>query len=185
MKTIRHNTFETNSSSTHSITVISKSKESHGRKHLVIENRLFPENLAYSGAYTSIDEYCYDGRVINAHSLEEKISLFLNYLFDITQNYNSYKNDYDLIELSDEDIKNIYDSAFKYLSRHYLNGIEPLKETMRSFQTPFYAETNNMQRLHDIFSQKSPKDIVESLSTFVTTIIEDPDKSIIDKYVDN
>lgn len=46
MKTIRENTFETNSSSTHSVTIRSKTKKSKSRKPLVKNGELIPENLS-------------------------------------------------------------------------------------------------------------------------------------------
>ena len=70
MKTIRNNVFETNSSSTHSITILQQTF------NLVDENNiLHPENLKY--------DY---NRVIIANTKNKKAALFCHYFADVISN---------------------------------------------------------------------------------------------------
>ena len=70
MKTIRNNVFETNSSSTHSITILQQTF------NLVDENNiLHPENLKYD----------YNG-VIIANTKNKKAALFCHYFADVISN---------------------------------------------------------------------------------------------------
>lgn len=98
MKTIRYNTFETNSSSTHSFTIINKKdlKEQENKyKSLVVDRQLIPANLKYSEAYVDISSSYDNGFILTAKSSIEKAALMLHHL-------KAYFDDYD------------YDYAKKY-----------------------------------------------------------------------
>lgn len=74
MKTIRTQCFETNSSSTHSITV--QTKKASESRPLIINHVLMPANLRYTNAY----HRSYDGHSLHAGTAAEKISLLLHHL---------------------------------------------------------------------------------------------------------
>lgn len=77
MKTIqiRHGVFETNSSSTHSITVVPINQN----KLKLVENRvIYPGRL--SNKYLEYEGYGYNGYVLSAETKEEKSCLVLNWI---------------------------------------------------------------------------------------------------------
>ena len=85
MKTIRSNVFETNSSSTHSISIIKSDDQYSDRKSLVENNVLFPMRL-YSHGLTLLDS---ESRILTCSTKDEKFSMLIHWLLDA----NSYKED--------------------------------------------------------------------------------------------
>jgi hypothetical protein len=83
MKTIRHNTFETNSSSTHSITIINKNDAVPDKTRyaqLVIDGVLHPSNLKHTFAYVSLQNSYEEGWILTASSRDEKSALLLHHV---------------------------------------------------------------------------------------------------------
>ena len=74
MKTIRTNCFETNSSSTHSITIESKSRYLKEDKTLLEDGVLIPENLRYTSAFR---ESSGDGHTLHATTRDQKAALLI------------------------------------------------------------------------------------------------------------
>lgn len=76
MKTIRTNCFETNSSSTHSITITSKSKALRAESPLVENAVLIPVNLKETSAFR--ESGCDgDGYTLHAFTTDEKAALLI------------------------------------------------------------------------------------------------------------
>jgi len=82
MKTIRHNTYETNSSSTHSITIIDKAHDRNSktrRAEIFADGILYPANLSRSEAYTHIPTG-EEGYVLKCYTPHQKAALTVHYL---------------------------------------------------------------------------------------------------------
>ena len=99
MKTIRNNVFETNSSSTHSITIIQQTLN-----NLVDENNiLHPENLTY--------DY---NKVIKANTKNRKAALFCHYFADIISNKDNLSEIFKILsnDLGYNEININFESSF-------------------------------------------------------------------------
>ena len=99
MKTIRNNVFETNSSSTHSITIIQQTLD-----NLVDENNiLHPENLKYD----------YNG-VIIANTKNKKSALFCHYFADVISNKDNLSEIFKILsnDLGYNEININFESSF-------------------------------------------------------------------------
>lgn len=83
MKTIRTNTFETNSSSTHSLTIQKKSAKKSGTLPLVIDGVLHPENLSN---YTN---HFGDSSILSCDTPDMKAAILMNWVFSV------YEDEYD------------------------------------------------------------------------------------------
>lgn len=81
MKTIRHNTFETNSSSTHSITIRSICIDNS--KVLIEDNCFYPERIRESNIFRSNDE----GYSLVCSTPEQKAALLLHHLMSAKNGY--------------------------------------------------------------------------------------------------
>lgn len=83
MKTIRHSTFETNSSSTHAFTIKSKKNTQASKEHLVYAGVIYPHRLKHSTGFT--DDIGYGGWSINCVTMHEKLAQFLLHLNYLTE----------------------------------------------------------------------------------------------------
>ena len=98
MKTIRNNVFETNSSSTHSITILQQTF------NLIDENNiLHPENLKY--------DY---NRVIIANTKNKKAALFCHYFADVISNKDNLSEIFKILanDLGYHEININFESSF-------------------------------------------------------------------------
>jgi len=85
MKTIRTNCFETNSSSTHSFTIVSKSKLKNKQKEILPlfdenTNTLHIDRLCDQPCFAKIETYSEDTWVLKATTVHEKAALFLHHV---------------------------------------------------------------------------------------------------------
>lgn len=85
MKTIRSNCFETNSSSTHSITIVSKRDLVRKDVPLVVDGVLHPRLLIETSAYVSKDTYYGDSRTLTASTRDQKAALFVHHLKSLSE----------------------------------------------------------------------------------------------------
>lgn len=98
MKTIRNNVFETNSSSTHSITILQQTF------NLIDENNiLHPENLTY--------DY---NEVIKANTKNRKAALFCHYFADVISNKDNLSEIFKILsnDLGYNEININFESSF-------------------------------------------------------------------------
>ena len=82
MKTVRQHTFETNSSSTHSITIVNRTDvKSTNRNYLEVQKDgiLIPANLKQSAAYVPIDTGYDSGFILTASTRDQKAALLLHH----------------------------------------------------------------------------------------------------------
>lgn len=85
MKTIRTNCFETNSSSTHSFTIVSKSSIKNKQKKILPlfdenTNTLHIDRLCDQPCFAKLDSYDQDTWVLTAQTVHEKAALFLHHI---------------------------------------------------------------------------------------------------------
>ena len=85
MQTIRTNCFETNSSSTHSITIQSKSNVMKDDMDVVIAGVLHPQNLRHSSAYRGVAYG--DGHTLQARTRDQKAALLVCHIASIDPYY--------------------------------------------------------------------------------------------------
>lgn len=111
-KTIRSNCFETNSSSTHSVTIINKSqlrtKAKEEKLPLVKDNVLYPAHLKFSDNYTQAGE----ASILNAITTDEKAALFIQHWAGAEAW--DYDNDKEIVKPSFEVVKNFLKKMIGY-----------------------------------------------------------------------
>lgn len=169
MKKIRQGVFETNSSSTHSITIINideiddiKSIDDNGIIHLY--NTLQP--VTYSSDYNG------QTRVTKCITLEQKLALVILYILNADYWEITYRNS----KIKEETIK---DQLLNILYNEFnIKGINDVKIDM--FHTIYgYDEDGD-----NSFSAKSMEEYQEILQKFIE-VIKDDTKQIIDSYESN
>lgn len=126
MKTIRTDCFETNSSSTHSVTIRSKSTHvKDPEKQLIIDGILYPGNLRYSSAYRSDER---DGYVLVASDPAEKASLVFHHLGSLANDGETTSGE----EISKKEAKVLTDLlTLRLVEAGVCEGVDPasLKES--------------------------------------------------------
>ncbi len=164
MRTIRANCFETNSSSTHSVTIQSKSKTKSGNAQLVIDGILRPENLRYTPAYRSGSG---DSHTLHAGTCDQKAALFIHHLKSL-QDYG-----YDYGDHDEASIKKLINFTVEQLiSRLKYVGINT------SFSYSFgYASEDNDTYIDTILDADVPEDAIVD---HIFSVIMDDDIVIID-----
>lgn len=91
MKTVRHNVFETNSSSTHSVTITTKSAPKPGKtpRELVVDGTLYPMRLSdYSTSFG------YDGSNLNCDTKDKKAAIVANWILSCKEYGNIEDTDF-------------------------------------------------------------------------------------------
>jgi hypothetical protein len=173
MKTIRHNTYETNSSSTHSITVINKGQYSGHRPRtapIIIDNVLLPYNLNESDAYSTI-ESGEGGYILKCCDSYQKAALTVHYLNSLDE----YVDDYG--DITAEELKAFKAEALSYLQCALsLNGIEAAAECV----SYYYCSENGNCPLVDVITADNP---IAAFKKYVTEIVLNDDMIMIDEEI--
>jgi|688.fasta_scaffold14164_18 hypothetical protein len=175
MKTIRHNTYETNSSSTHSITIISKSKDRKSkfrRAEIFEDGILYPGNLNDSEAYTHIPTG-EEGYVVKCYTPHQKAALTVHYL-NACDEYVNYD--------SSGDITTEQYNAFKLEAIRILSERLGLKE-IRDWEDCngfYYSGENDECPIVDVLEDG---DRITAFNKFVTDVILNEDMLMIDEDI--
>ena len=174
MKTIRHNTYETNSSSTHSITVINKK---HDRvtyvrtAPILTDNVLLPANLGQSEAYTVI-ETGEGGYVLKCRDSCQKAALTVHYLNSIDEYVK-----YDSKSMTPEQYESFKTAALNLLKESLgLDGIQSPDDC----NDYYYQSENGTCPIVDIVDSDDP---IEAFKKYVTDIVLNNDMIIIDEDI--
>jgi hypothetical protein len=157
MKTIRSNCFETNSSSTHSVTIVSSKNDAFAE--LVIDGVLHAGNLGKTSAYRSSAS---DGYTLYASSTDQKAALLLHHLKSVKD----YAYDVDV------DIE-----ALTLLAQEMLKvklGYTGFEEFRYSFP---YSSEDGGTYMDDIINSEDP---AEALDRHIKNVVLNPDTTIID-----
>jgi hypothetical protein len=166
MRTIRSNCFETNSSSTHSVTIISKTETRAENKNKPLEKDgvLYPANLRFASCYR-VDNR--DGYSLHAETVAEKTALFIHHIRSL-EYYGEYEKADILpaVEYVIDRMTNVY-GAFKEID------IKDLKDSN------FEASDEDGTYLDSIFEKKG-EDRLTAIDFFIRNTIMDDDKVIID-----
>lgn len=157
MKTIRSNCFETNSSSTHSVTIISSKSDPFAE--LVIDGVLHAGNLGKTSAYRSSAS---DGYILYASSTDQKAALLLHHLKSVED----YACDVDV------DIEALTLFAQGLLQTNH--GYSGFAEFNYTFQ---YSSEDGGTYMDDIINDEDP---AEALERHVKNVVLNPNKTIID-----
>ncbi len=141
MKTIRANCFETNSSSTHSVTIQSKSRIKRDDKQLVVDGVLHPENLRSTSAYRNDNR---DGHSLHAETKDQKAALFIHHLKSV-EDY----SEWDSVVVS---------GIFKYVIEQLIaqcgyTGIN----TKFNYNFPYSNEEEGGTYIDNIFDDEDPQ----------------------------
>jgi hypothetical protein len=157
MKTIRSNCFETNSSSTHSVTIVSSKNDAFA--DLVIDGVLHAGNLGKTSAYRRSAS---DGYTLYASSSDQKAALLLHHLKSV-KDY-SYDCDVDI-------------EALTVLAQDLLSaklGYTGFAEFNYSFH---YSSEDGDTYMDDIINSKDPG---KALERHIKNVVLNTDKTIID-----
>lgn len=176
MKTIRHNTFETNSSSSHSLTIQKIVLESYDS--ITDGSRIYPNRLEYTSAWQVIPDVDV-GRTITAESAPSKIALLVRCLAGIDQ----YAID-DLYNFEAEDFRSLLVVSFMKTVWRELGWEIELKDLV-----PIdFAYDNSLlyEVLTDVLKrEKGSCDIVEVcdlISLELLKYVKDDSVKIVDEY---
>ena len=163
MRTIRTKCFETNSSSTHSVTIESKSKKKHDDSDILMDNVLIPKNLRFTSAYREDGR---DGYTLHAETRDQKAALFLHHIKSIK---NCYWGEDDVAEKAEK----MFATACHYLMVHckYAN-IET------EFNYGFDGFDNEEKTYVNHILDASNMEV--AVLNHVTSVILDDDRVIID-----
>lgn len=126
MKTIRTNCFETNSSSTHSVTIASKKALNDQAMPLVVDGLLIPGNLSYTSAYREIESGD-GGHSLQCTTYEQKAALLLHHLRSIGK----WRS-----EIKDE----LFDQALKEARQQIINFSTTIEDVDLDFNSCFFAD---------------------------------------------
>jgi hypothetical protein len=174
MKTIRHNTYETNSSSTHSITVINKKDERLTKARtapILTDNVLLPANLVQSEAYTTI-ETGQGGYILKCRDSYQKAALTVHYLNDLEEHVK-----YDSESMTSEQYESFKTASLNYLKESLgLDGIQS-PESCKDYYN--YSDDGTCPII-DIADSDDP---FEAFKKYVTDIILNDDMIIIDEDI--
>lgn len=175
MKTIRYNTYETNSSSTHSITIINKSRLSDPkiRKQEILNNNvLYPLNLSESIAYTDIPTG-EGGYILKCITPYQKAALTVHYL-NACDEWVEYESD-DTIDA--EDYARFKVDAIKILTEKLLlDDIVDWKEC-----NGFYYDSENESC--PIIKILEDEDRIGAFNKYTTDVILNDDIAIVDEDI--
>jgi len=175
MKTIRHNTYETNSSSTHSITVINKKEERPSNlvyAPILENNVLYPKNLNKSEAYTEISTG-EGGYIIKCRTSYQKAALTIHYINGMYE-YIKYDG---LGDIKDEAYAEFKKTAFDILQTRL--GLNSIEEADAAWHYSVYSE-NGKCPLVPIIESEDP---ISAFEKYVTDIILNDDIIIIDEDI--
>ena len=163
MKTIRANCFETNSSSTHSITIESKSKAlKHDDNLLVIDGVLRPDNLASSTAYREINDG--DGHILYATTEDQKAALLICHILSL-RNYGD----------ENETLLNL---AAKHLVK--ICGYKSVKIEEVRYRTFYNHDDGGSTYLDDI---KSADDLEQAVIDHIMNVVINDDAIVTDSSI--
>ena len=164
MKTIRENCYETNSSSTHSVSIVNKSKldAKRDKKELVIDNVLYPNNLTSTNAY--IETSMGDGHIIQCRTKYEKGAMMVLHLREMTSSG-------DVDEL-------IFDQVVTKLKIAL-----DLKDIDTSFEcgAAYYSEDDYEPQYLDGLKQSDALFASGKIDTIITDIVLNEDAVIVDE----
>lgn len=170
MKTIRHNTFETNSSSTHSITIINKNdvKETSRRyAELVVNGILYPGNLKGSVAYVPLENGYDDGWIVTATTRDQKAALLL-------QHAKSWLSDQWESKYDDTTIKNI----LNYIREKLIGSASGYSDVDLGFETDFdhYGEESDIY-INAIFdeNQNNLEKVFSLIDDHIANVVNNDD----------
>jgi hypothetical protein len=175
MKTIRHNTYETNSSSTHSITVINKKhdRSSNAVYASILENNvLYPKNLNKSEAYTEL-AIGGGGYIIKCRTAYQKAALTIHYLNGMSE-YVKY-------ECSGIITEDVY-TEFKNKAINILQtrlGLNSIEDANTACHYSVYFEDGDCP-LMNIIEKEDP---ITAFNEYVTDIILNDEMIIIDEDI--
>jgi hypothetical protein len=174
MKTLRHNTYETNSSSTHSITIVNRKNYNEsvvGTAPIITDNVLLPKNLRKSEAYTEI-ETGDGGYVLKCASTYQKAALTVHYLNSL---YEYVKYDSDV--MTDED----YDAFRNYALKHLCErlGLDRI-ESPQNCNDYYHLSEYGSCPLIEVVDSKYP---TEEFNKYVSDIILNEEIIIIDQDI--
>jgi hypothetical protein len=174
MKTIRHNTYETNSSSTHSITVINKKHDRVTKARtapILTDNVLLPANLGQSEAYTTI-ETGEGGYVLKCRNSYQKAALTVHYLNDIEEYVK-----YDSGSMTSEQYESFKTTALNFLKESLgLDGIQSPEDCKDYYN---YSEDGTSP----IIGVADADDPIEAFKKYVADIVLNDDIIIIDEDI--
>jgi len=171
MKTIRTSCFETNSSSTHSITITSKSAQTPG-KPLEENGVLYPQNLRFVESYRS--DGC-DGHSLHASTVAEKTALMIHHLKSVSEYADVTAKD------AKDAVQYVIDSVT--LTHGLFTKVDVSDMKYSSFSA--YSEDGDtyVDRLFEEDLSKDERYL--AIDKFIRDVVLNPDKIIIDSEVSN
>lgn len=173
MKTIRYNTYETNSSSTHSITVINKDLCDDARPlEIFADDVLYPSNIKGSNAYIQISSYGEDGYNLRCYTVHQKAALTVHYL-NACDEYLMYNQS----GITEEQYNAFKIEAISILCD--LLGLKEIKDWQSCYDF-YYSGENQECPIVPIINSVNP---TEAFATFVNDVILNDDIVIIDENI--
>lgn len=171
MKTIRSNCFETNSSSTHSITIRSVDY-ANTENPLCKDGVLIPANLVYSPNYDDDNSCYYSGYTLKARSKDEKAALLIHYIFKLDLDDDEYI-DYDFFP----------DNALDYVVKTLKLKCSYTDICLNDFSYNFNGYSDDRSFIDDLFS--SPDGWESRIDDYINDVILNDKVEVVDKYEDN
>lgn len=175
MKTIRHNTYETNSSSTHSITIINKKddRSSNIKYAPIVENNvLYPKNLNKSEAYTEIPTG-EGGYIIKCRTSYQKAALTIHYINGMYE-YIKYDGSGDMTTDAYVEFKK---TAFDILQTRL--GLNSIEEADAACYYSVYPENGDCPLVPIIESE----DPIAAFEKYVTDVVLNDVMIIVDEDI--
>jgi hypothetical protein len=168
MKTIRHNTFETNSSSTHSITIINKNDvvpDKTGYAQLVIDGVLHPGNLKNTFAYVSLQNSNEEGWILTASSRDEKAALLLHHV-------KSYLSDEWDRSYSSEEVSRVLEFIRSYMTTL---SSQRYADVVLDFSPDFGHYSEEDPYVHTIMDNENIDDVFTLLINHINDVVNNDD----------
>lgn len=170
MKTVRHNTFETNSSSTHSITILNK--KDFSQKSLLIDNVLHPENLKFTPAYSRNETGYGRSSTLTAETRDQKAALFINHMISFLR-----ESHYDLPDWingkTEEALKHITESLMLH------NGYSSINTDFTPVFDHYYDGDCYIDDFHDCSDFEN---FIMKIDEHISGIINNDDTIIKDSF---
>lgn len=165
MKTIRTNCFETNSSSTHSVTIISKRDDD--KKPLIKDGVLYPQNLRYCSAYRSDSQ---GGYSLHASTVAEKAALLIHHILS----YENYSDDSEGISEAVDHVINELVHAYQVFKAIDMSDVHSAFNGAADEDTTYI---DNMMSLTEDDRKAALDDIIRNIVLNDDKIIVDEDNS--------
>lgn len=167
MKTIRTNCFETNSSSTHSITILSKknSETVSSTRPLEKDGVLYPANLRWTNAYRDDNR---DGYTLHASTVAEKTALLIHHIMSL-RCYGEYEKEH--IDRALGAVIGAVTNVYKIFRSVDMTDLKDF-----NFNCSSEDETTYLQ----LIMEKGIDEVEKEIVLFIHSTVMDDDKIIID-----